>query len=194
VLDSLFCDWIGKSHVTDPIGDEYCGQSDIVGFYWANNPNDPTNYWMIERKPSTVKGTCYLYVDTNNNGNYGEHIDRLIIVEYTPLATSSSVVVTIKYADNKKNIRVYENQDWGESLAEGGRKVEFKATFADLGIGVGQTIRMKVKCECDDWCPNSGDIQWSPVSILGYPLLAAFFIGAVVFVWHRKGRYVWPKP
>lgn len=142
VLDGKFADWQGQMYLTDPAGDSKEDWGDLVGFYWANNPNDNNCYWMIERLPSTHPVHYTVYVDANNNGRYNEHVDRLIDVDYNLTPNGSHVSVVVSYADTGKKISQTSNNDWGESDSEGGRKVEFKASFADLGFHIGQTIRM----------------------------------------------------
>jgi hypothetical protein len=221
VLDGQFNDWVGKMHMTDPANDAAAG-GDIVDFYWANNPGVATDYWMIQRQPSD-NWVCYiLYLDTNNNGQFRDRVDRVLVVQYYPQKKDSRVKLTVRYGDTGQVIRTTNNMDWGESTQEGGGKVEFSASFADLGIGIGQTTRMyvtsytmlhmqkqsiqdidKIFDDSDkdeehdtqppapvDRAPDRGDIQWSPVPILGYWGLgiAVAGVGALWYIRDRRRR------
>jgi hypothetical protein len=42
-----------------------------------------------------------------------------------------------------------------------------------------------------DRVPDSGDIQWSPVSIFGYPLLITLMVVAIICIWYFAGRKHW---
>lgn len=242
VLDSNFADWVGQKYVTDPVGDarpwwwpditplpnDPTGWGgDIIKLSWANNPNDNTCYWMIERVHSQRNVAYIVYFDADNDGNFDEHVDRAVVVYYDPKNHNSKVSVEVRYADNWHLISSSENNDWGESNDEGGGKVEFAASFADLGFATGQTIRMyavsyallldmsksmatdesidkngedTVELNLDDKdslfhptdrVPDKGDIQWSPVPVLGYPLLIVVVVGGVLLIWYFKGRHMW---
>lgn len=72
--------------------------------------------------------------------------------------------------------------------------MEFQASFADLGLVLNQTIRFYVVTNPDkDRAPDAGDIQWSAVDVLGYPLLAGLMIGASLFLWRMQRRCSCPK-
>lgn len=208
VLDGKFADWQGQMYITDPAGDAKEDWGDIVAFYWANNPNDNTCYWMLQRASSTHPAHYTVHIDANNNGQYDDHVDRRVGVYYNPTPHGSHVTVTVSYADTGKKISQVSNKDWGESDSEGGSKVEFAASFADLGFHIGQTIRMYATSgvggdgegdnkesdkEIVDRVPDSGDVQWSPLPILGYPILAAILVLGVVAIWYFKGRHEWPS-
>jgi hypothetical protein len=269
-LDGNFSDWEGHMYIADPIGDAAIHHRDIIAFYWANNPDDETCYWMLERVPASSTVRYILFLDMNNNGDFRENVDRLVQVVYNPQQNSSFVRMIVRYGDTGQRISSVYNQDWGESSTEGGRKVEFAVSFDDLGMGIGQTIRMYAiayrvipfqgfmdEMEIQDllefiqdldleelseflddsqiqelsellsnmeWedleeflagtelqeleelilcligthiidrVPDCGDIQWSPVSILGYPLLASVMIIGIVCIWYFKGRKRWNLP
>ncbi len=209
-LDGQFGDWTGQMHLDDPTGDVSDHTVDITAFYWANNPNDTTCYWMMERVSDSDKVYYLVYIDADNDGRFDEHVDRLVQVSYEPRNNNSRVGVIVRYADTSHIISSVSNKDWGESTREGGRRVEFKANFADLGINVHQTIRMYAisyverdgfadssgEAESSDtWtCPGSsdrvpdaGDIQWSPVPITGYWLVfaAPVLVAAVLYLGKR---------
>jgi hypothetical protein len=268
-LDGDFSDWTGQMYITDPVGDATNPHRDFTAFYWANNPDDETCYWMLERSPSSWSGRYVVFLDANNNGEFREHVDRIIQVMYRPLFSGSRVNIIVRYGDTGQRISSVYNRDWGESISEGGSKVEFGVSFAELGIGVGQTIRMYAiayqiipfsgfldnitledliefiesldleeleeflgDAELEDlqeflenvdlnelWqflnnpelreeleqfilliiggshiidrVPDSGDIQWSPVSILGYPLLISIMVVGGICIWYFKGRKRW---
>ena len=145
-LDGDFSDWSGQMHINDPIGDATVAHRDITAFYWANNPDDETCYWMLERVQATSTMRYLVFFDANNNGIYTDHVDRLIQVIYTISKKKSKVSVIVRFADTGQKISEVKNKDWGQSSNEGGRRVEFGASFADLGTGVGHTIRMYAIC------------------------------------------------
>ena len=213
VLDGLFDDWTGMMHITDPDGDAANDNGDIVSFYWANNPGVARSFWMIERLPSEELVYYVLYVDANNNGNFREHVDRIVIISYSPKNPRSKVGMAVLHADNFHIISWVRNNDWGESASEGGSKVEFGVSFADLGLGVGQTIRMYAESYSRDdmeghgggsdgekllerlWepptatdrVPDTGNVQWSPVPVLGYWGLGAAILGGGA-IWYFQDR------
>lgn len=193
VTDSNFTDWTGCTNITDASGDA-AANGDIVAFYWANNPNVNSNFYMIERvTPNPQTAVTYrIYIDINNNGNYAEAVDRQVEVAYTPRTSNSRVDITIKNGLGS-TVATHNNNDWGASKNEGAAKVELEATWADLGIGgPGTTIRQYVISVTEgDRAPDSGDIQWSPVPILGYPLLAALVLVATLVIWYYRGRFIW---
>lgn len=224
-LDSEFQDWQGQMYIGDRTGDSHSHNGDLIGFYWANNPDDETCYWMIERVAAKGNVSYIVYLDANNNGHFSDHDDRAIVVEYRPKKKDSKVSVEVRRADNWRLIDRSNNNDWGESLDEGAARVEFGVSFKVLGIGIGQTIRMyaasfasqsggsqsfgeegavEEESEAvadlqdhqhlpwpDDRIPDSGDVQWSPVSILGYSILGVVMVGGIVSLWYFKGRHTW---
>ncbi|MBC7222669.1 MAG: hypothetical protein H5T59_00065 [Anaerolineae bacterium] len=204
VVDGQFGDWDGQAHLDDPAGDAHIPSTDIARFYWATNPGESTAYFMIERYPEQQpRGVIYrLWVDVDNNGQYGEPQDRLVVVRYRARNGDSQVEVTVLTATGQQ-VNAYGG-DWGDSREEGGTHCEFGVSFADLGIGSGQAIRMFVQSSpssqsnlIPDNAPDSGDIQWSPVDALGYGLLA-FFLGSGVVLLaltqHARERKPAPVP
>ncbi|MDP2727997.1 MAG: hypothetical protein Q8P59_10710, partial [Dehalococcoidia bacterium] len=194
VLDSNFDDWAGEMCQSDGSGDA-AANGDIVNFCWADNAGDSATYFMIERVSGNGDGsvTYRVYIDTNNNGNYSEDVDRYIEVAYTARKNNSTVNDRVFTASGSQ-VESYTNQDWGSSTSEGSTKVEFKASFSALGISAGQTIRMYAQSTTEgDRAPDSGDIQWSPVDILGYPLLGAAVIIVALLIWRCEGRLQWKR-
>ncbi|MBI2939507.1 MAG: hypothetical protein HYY04_03645 [Chloroflexi bacterium] len=186
VMDGAFDDWVGRANVADPAGDA-SSTGDIATLYWGTNPNDATVYWMIERHPGSMSSTQYtVAVDMNNNGVFGETADRQIAVQYEPRNKNSRVDVVVRDGAGA-SISQSANDDWGESQSEGGRRVEFRASFADLGMGAGQAIRMVATSDAGDRAPDAGDIQWSPAPALG-PLLAILVALGCVFAWREQRR------
>ncbi len=198
VLDSVFTDWAGEQNITDPTGGA-CAE-DIAQSWWADNAGESSAYWRVDRVTCPSKSVTYIvYVDTNNNGVFTENVDREVVMDYDPLPSSSDVDLTVRFADTDATISQVLDQDWGEDEAEGGRYVEFRASFADLGIAANQTIRMYVEsfryqaANQKDRAPDMGDIQWSPVNILGYALLAVLMLGGAILIWRFRGRYAWAR-
>lgn len=199
VLDSNFTDWAGELSQSDASGDQSNASYDIVLFSWADNAGDSNTYFMVQRVGSTKNVWYWLYIDTNNNGVYNETVDRLVKVSYTP-GGNGSIVDLYVYNGVGGTISSLTGQDWGQTNGEGGTMVEFRVSFSDLGISVGQTIRMYVESHSSttnttvqDRAPDSGDIQWSPVDILGYPLLGAAVIIVALLIWRCEGRLQWKR-
>lgn len=198
VTDGQFNDWIGGMNISDKSGDCTDGTlgHDAHYLYWGVNSNDSTLYFMIERytDAGTAAGqdvTYKIYVDTNNNGQYTDDGDRLIQVYYQPRQNNSNVAITVT-KPNGTQIDSY-NGDWGQSIREGALKAELGAPFADLGMQFNQTIRFYAASQCDR-IPDQGDVQYSPIPILDYPLLALLMAGGIAFVWWQKGRFMWRTP
>jgi hypothetical protein len=183
LVDGVFGDWAGRANLTDPAGDADKERGDLATFYWANNNDQEFNYWMIERYPDDIKKVTYtVFVDTDDDGNFDENGDRQVIVDYNPRKTDSIVQVQVKTGDGETTISNVSG-DWGETESEGGLRVEFQVSFAALGINFGDVVRMYVESDQEDRLPDSGDIQWSPASVLGYWLLGVVLAGGAVALW-----------
>ena len=196
ILDSSFGDWAGEQNITDPTGGN-CAE-DISQLWWADNAGESFTYWRVDRRSCPNKSVTYIvYVDTNNDGVFTDNVDREVVVDYDPLPSSSDVDLTVRYADTDVTISQLANQDRGEDEAEGGRFVEFRASFADLGIAANQTIRMYVESfkygttNQKDRAPETGDIQWTPVDVLGHVLLVTVMAIGILVLWWSRGRYAW---
>ena len=194
VLDSVFTDWAGHANIDDDTGDAEEDKWDITKFWWADNVDGSHAYWRVDRVGSDKKVKYVVYIDANNDGDFGDNIDREVVVDYRPRNNDSHVDVKVRYGDTQATISHTKKNDWGESKNEGGRYVEFQASFADLGLVLNQAIRFYVNTDpVRDRAPDSGDIQWSVVNILGYPLLAGLMIGATLLLWRMRGRSAWTK-
>ena len=195
VLDGEFADWAGEAHVVDAAGDGGADEFDITKFWWADNTGEAYGYWRLDRSSDRKDVVYILYVDTNNNGDFSEAGDREVVIDYKPIGQASKVGVIVRDAGTQAVISEVKDADWGLSKDEGGGSVEFRASFGDLGIVANQTIRFYVdsfsRDGFQDRVPDSGDIQWSPVNILGYALLSVFILGGGVVIWWRKGRHQW---
>ncbi|MEX0762943.1 MAG: hypothetical protein WD208_00165 [Dehalococcoidia bacterium] len=229
-LDGSFEDWTGHAFLADPYGDSTSSsRRDLHQFYWANNPDEEINYHMIKRH--TTDGgdgdgeedeedegeeddegdgengqdqsvEYILYVDTNNNGSFGNSADRKVQVTYQPQAGDSKVRVRVRGGSNNGLISDSGWVDWGESREEGGQRVEFAVTWQSLGISLGDVIRMYAisytrglgNPNVQDRLPDgTADIQWSPASIFGPWLLGGVFALGVGTVWFLRGRHVWRR-
>ncbi|MGQ9458038.1 MAG: 6-pyruvoyl-tetrahydropterin synthase-related protein [Anaerolineae bacterium] len=189
VVDGQFGDWDGQAYLDDPVGDAHIPSTDIERFSWGTNPGDSTAYFFFQRaQEHEPRGVLYLlWVDTDNNGQYGEPQDRLVTVLYRP-RNGNSVVLVVVLTGAGQVVNSYEG-DWGDSREEGGTRCEIGVSFADLGIGAGQAIRMFLQSApggqgnlISDRAPDAGDIQWSPVDALGHVLLGALLGGGVVLL------------
>jgi hypothetical protein len=196
-LDGNFDDWAGQPHITDPRGDGASNNSDLLAFYWATQPGSSVIYFMFER--DSANGPVYftVLVDTNNNGSYQDDVDRWVFAYYSPNNNDSDVRVQVRTPGGTV-INSYSG-DWGESRAEGGSRAEIMVTFADLGIDVGQTISMAAGTAQSnnlpnvDLAPDSGSITWSPIPVLGWPLLGLLVAAFIILTWYRRGRFVWAR-
>jgi hypothetical protein len=198
-IDGQFGDWAGQPHVDDPTGDGKNPNTDLVACYWGTNPDDEHVYFMMERQsPSSGNPKVYYFVflDTNNDGDYGGSSDRMVQVMYDPKKNDSEVSVTV-LTGNGSQVSQYSG-DWGESSGEGGGRAEWRVSFADLGIDAHQTVNMyagasqNASPEGMDRVPDGGDITWTPIPILGWPWLVAIFVTVTGLAWYvRRRRRAW---
>ena len=197
VVDGQFGDWAGQPNVEDP-NDGGNPNVDILTFYWGTNPGDDHIYWMMEREGSpsgNPKVYYFVNLDTNNNGSYTDAQDRLVQVLYDPSRNSSNVTVTV--FDGTGGQISQSSGDWGESIDEGGSRVEWRVSFIDLGIDAHQTLNMTAGAgqnpgqSSGDQVPDNGDITWTPIPVLGWPWLTAIVIVVIVTAWHTRGRLKW---
>lgn len=182
VIDGAFGDWSGQANITDPKGDSSDPDGDIAAVYWANNPNDPTMYWMIQRYPlphpngSTV--TYLIHVDANNDGTY----ENTVTVEYKAYQDSTSVTVS------------HGGRGAGETRQAGAQRVEIAVPFANLGIVPRRPIRFYVQSKTGNTVRDqTQSVQITPVSVLGLPILALTTGALIVGVWWFKGRQQWTR-
>ncbi|MBI4304760.1 MAG: hypothetical protein HY678_00425 [Chloroflexi bacterium] len=215
VLDSNFTDWVGMPQLADPFDDTHRVHADLHRLYWANRVDTEINYWMVERfaldsgpfsgqNGHSTKVSYVVHVDTNDNGSFADPDDRQVLVEYAPTRSGSEVAVRVRAhgadSDHEKGEQssnddddwetIFEDKDWGDSETEGGLRVEFLVPWEDLGIVFGQSIRMFVTAE-DDRLPDTGDVQWSPASILGRLVLGFVVVVGAGAVWYFRGRHMW---
>ena len=216
VMDGHFSDWEGYPHLTDPPGDASKARGDLSAFYWFSDLETQVNYFMLERHPASadaeeddeeeedeedhpggegaelgnavVKPVKYtIYIDTNDDGSFDGPEDRQVRVDYHPKADHSDVRVRVQPGRSGQTL-YSASGDWGESIAQGGRRVELAVSWDDLGIGQGEVVRMYVESQWDDRLPDSGDIQWSAASVLGYWLLAGCMAAGAAALWQIRKR------
>lgn len=176
-LDGRFEDWEGQAQMDDPTGDA-TENGDIVYFYWAADTGEKRLYFMIEREgtgenPDPFPLTYRINFDLSDNGHYDNGNDRYVTISYHPFA-NGIVTVQVYKANNDKLIETYSG-DWGEWGADGGRRCEFYVSMDTLKLNPAQPLRMYVESYQvkPDRIPDVGDIQWSPIPILGKAGLAA---------------------
>jgi hypothetical protein len=193
-MDGKFDDWAGQPHITDPSGDGGSG-GDIRTFYWATNAGESNLFFMIERASPGNRAVNITYqenFDVNNNGSYADSVDRYAVITYTPLQNRGYVQVRI-YRPNGSLVTAYGGY-WGEGTRDGQSRCEYYVSMAALGIDPGQAIRMYLTSQVtpSDRCPDTGDIQWSPVPAMGRAGLAALLILGValiiLFVKKKRGE------
>ena len=62
--------------------------------------------------------------------------------------------------------------------------------MSDLGFSFGSAFRMYVESNWDDRAPDDGDIQWSPMPILGAIGMAVLLlVGGAGIWWFKLRRY-----
>lgn len=177
--------WMIERHVNSPHPnydeeDEEDEDDDNAWRSWADEHG-----FSADTHGHQVKYT--IYIDMDNDGDFSETDDRRVMVDYLPSIGDSSVQVRVKAGHGGHTI-FFDSGDWGESIAEGGRRVELEVPFEHLGLTGGQVIRMYVESEWDDRLPDSGDIQWSPASVLGYAVLAILLGASAIVFWRIRTR------
>lgn len=185
VLDGQFNDWIGQAFVPDPQGDAGHSWNDLQAFYFATNPGDSTAYFMAQRWNAGRRAmTLHLLIDTNNNGVYINPGDRMLVVDYQ--VRGGGRVDVYLYTGAGAYIKtIASNMPWGE--VNPGRQVEWGVSFADLGIAPYQTIRLQLQSIQDNSVDDTvAEVQWSPASALGYPLLAVLLGLGVVWLFYKR--------
>ena len=211
-IDSVFTDWSGQAVISDSYNDQSGAQSgDLANLYWANNLDQEVNFHMVERHTTdglvlgggngqTAKLDFILYVDVNDDGNFTTSEDRLVQVNYVPEASGGQARVRVRYADTAAKIFDSGWYDWGDTISEGGLRFEFPVAWSDLGFSFGSVVRMYgvsydgtvASPVINDRIPDgTGDVQWSPASILGLWLLAALGALGILAIWYFRGRRVW---
>ena len=185
VLDGQFADWLGQPNVPDVQGDAQNSHSDLAAFYFTNNPDQDYLYFMAERwEPGSQGLELRLYIDTNNNGDYSETVDRLIDVSYHPNEGGRTYVELYDGQGGFLSQIAYQ-MNWGEPSK--GRRVEWGVTFTDLGIAPYQTIRMQlVSNHGSNLSDGVAEVQWSPANALGWYLLAFLTIGGLCWLYYRR--------
>lgn len=198
-VDGVFADWAEQGHVNDPTGDG-TPNTDIVAFYFWTTPNQERCYFMMQRVPPQSGNPAVFYgifLDTNNNGTYTDPTDRMLLIYYNPRQNDSEVSLTVLSANGQ--VISQSGGDWGESMAEGGSRVEWSVSFQDLGIYAHQTVNMFAMAaqsrnlQNADRVPDSGDITWTPIPALGLAALIAVVAIAIGLTWHKRGRYMWSR-
>lgn len=190
VLDGNLSDWTGHAQIDDPAGDAENDKTDITNFYFATNPNDETAYFMAERLaggPTEI--TYYLYLDTDNDEDFSEATERLLMIDYNPLNGSSSVDVRLFSGDGTFLQTLASDMAWGESQEQGGNLAEWGVSFAALGIAPYQVIQMQLESRQGNHASDSTAIvQWSPASLLGPALLVFILVAASVWMAYRRRK------
>lgn len=191
-LDGNFLDWEGQPHITDPVGDANNDKTDIVTFAFATNPDDETAYFMAERLGrSTTEVTYYLYLDTDNDGDFSEANDRYLEINYHPEDGNSDVTVMLYSGTGAELGVIASGVDWGESRQEGGEQVEWGVSFAVLGIEPFQAIQMRLETHLGNRVSDTTDVvQWTPANLLGVGLLGVILAVASVWMAARREKMV----
>ncbi len=190
-LDGSFGDWAGKPHIEDPIGDTDVSAADVSRLYFANNDDDPSMYFMVERVQVPSPTVHTLFIDVNNNGLFEDPVDAQIRVSHHPTGQ-----VTVAVFVGTQPVAVYSGR-WGDRAPAGALRCEWSVPFEDLNISPGQVIRLVlftttqalapedstfanhmalVEAGQSDRVPDTGDLQWAPVPILSLWGNAALYL------------------
>jgi hypothetical protein len=185
VLDGFFDDWLGQPNVPDPLGDAANSHTDIAAFYFTNNPDQDYLFFMAERWNAGAQGLdLRLLIDTNNNGDYSESVDRIIAVSYHP-NEGGRTEVDLHDGTGGFLFQIANRVSWGEPGK--GRKVEWGVTFSDLGIAPYQTIRMQLLSYSGGKISDGvAEVQWSPANALGWFLLLLLGAAGLIIVYSRR--------
>jgi hypothetical protein len=228
VIDGEFSDWEGRARLDDPYDDTRDQWDDVRYWYWGTNDGISAVYFMVQRyehygqplekggpqeEPAALPDTAgitegkdkdstqvhyTIFVDCDNNGRFGEPADAVIYADYYPKYSGLALVSVFRGGS-----RYTYSGMWGDSLEEGGLRVEWIVTFQHLGIQPGQVLRLVLFAQekRDDWMspapmaryenlarrreadrvPDRGDLQWAPISTLGdYGWLALVAAGVAV--------------
>jgi hypothetical protein len=185
-LDGAFADWSGQSCISDPQNDAIDPETDIKQFCFANNAGVANAYFMLERydRESDKELELVLYFDINNNGSYGDAVDKTATISYKPTGQSGRTDVSA----NGWSAR----GEWGLSKKDGGFMTEWYVPFSALGINPGQPIRMYiVSMKENQVSDESAEVQWSPADALGWLLIGAMLTtGSVYFAFRRRSLEV----
>ncbi len=198
-IDGAFSDWDGKANTTDT--DDAFGSDDyldLATLCYANTENVSRQFWAVERYIAGFTGsyaTAYyrITVDTNDNGTFTETVDRDVRITHDPNASSS-----VSLFDGAGTpLTCADCVVGGETAGAGGLRVEVGVGLSDLDISsVPHTIRFfadsrTAGASVVDRVPDTGDIQWSAVSVLGWALTIGLLVAAVGAIWYFRGRHVW---
>lgn len=196
ILDGQFDDWAGEGWIDDPTGDVGSDRVDITRVWWADNDDEESVYWRIDREPDQRQVTYVIFVDADNDGAVDSSNDRLVIISYNPLPTSSNVQVLVDAANNNAHVYGPITTDSGASDAEGGVSVEISVPIDVLGLNVRQPARFYIWSEQGqliDRVPDNGDVQWTPVDVLGKVVLGLLFVAGLGVIWRKRGRTAWAR-
>jgi hypothetical protein len=187
-LDGQFVDWVGQVNVDDPRGDSTDKSTDLRVFYFRTDLDNQINYLMAEFwEQGSEPRVLHLYVDTNDDGVYGESIDRLAEVHYEPLKDRSSVHVLLFDGDGTFLGEITSDSDWGESVNGGARRLEWALRFEQLGILPGQVVRMRLEAVRDGSVSDTvTEIQATPADALGFPLLFVVVLAGATWLTYRR--------
>lgn len=194
VIDGQFADWDGHPYVADPPGDCNNERVDQIRFGFDTNPNDETAYFMAERAAGGNQPIgLRLLLDTDNDGVYGEPTDRIVELRYQPFKDNSSVDVNLLDGSGGLVAQIVSGADWGESIDEGARRVEWGIAFSQLGIFPGQAMRMQLEASPGNVsggsaCDTSPEVQWSPANALGLPILGALAVAGAGWMAYQRRR------
>lgn len=179
-LDGQFGDWDGQAVFHDPSNDANAS-GDILNFYWATNDGEERLYFMVERRgrgenPDPFPTAYRVYFDLNDNGKYTNGTDCYIDVVYHPFL-NGLITVNVCKGNDGKWLNAYSG-NWGEWSKNGGRRCEFYVSMDDLKLLPGQPVRMYARSFSfvNDRVPDDGDIQWSPIPIIGWIGLIVAFV------------------
>ncbi len=192
VLDGQLQDWRGRALLTS--GKAGMGADNIFeSIYWATNENEQRLYFAVNLQNPVPAGgifPCRLYLDINDNGSYGDSIDKYADLLYMPDMGEGMVGVKI-FSSGGKLLAEYGGP-WGQQ-GDVAQAFEFYLPMAGLQIYPSQPVRFYLAAAGlgNDRLPAEGDVQWKvfPVvtkSRLGIALFALIWLLATIMLYRYR--------
>ncbi|MEW5920722.1 MAG: hypothetical protein AB1796_07225 [Bacillota bacterium] len=195
-LDGQLEDWNGRASVTSP-KDETDKNNVFQSLHWGTNENEQRLYFAVKLKKPIAMGqhfVCRLYLDIDDNGSYGDSIDKFAELLYVP--DNGNGLVGIKlFSSDGSLISEYEGM-WGQRSDAGGSGFEFYLPMAELNVYPAQPIRFYLAAAGlrGDRLPAEGDVQWKAFPVVvrnrsGIIIFALFWLVATAALYRYR---IWP--
>ncbi|MEW6308612.1 MAG: hypothetical protein AB1492_06160 [Bacillota bacterium] len=199
-IDGQFADWVGRPFIADPPSDAHLFV-DVLAWYFDTNAGEEFMYFMLEREAQMGGGrqrqaVIYtIYLDMNDNGRYDDAGDRFVRVYYQVPQAGNPTVTVYVYTATGQLVSSYAGP-WGDpaTAPHYGKRCEFWVSFTDLGHFPGNRFSMFLMSTHErdstrmDRVPDSGSVQWAPVSTLGVSGLAGLFVIGLSLAFLRRRK------